>query len=156
MLCTDRLIGSGYYEDMLRMPHHVSRTYPHMPLRQRAAQFASFDALQGFKESVSETRRLTAEEWLPDPDVLEALTLKLQHLAYIADTHPPVTVTYFAPDQRKAGGAYVTVTGQLKKIDMTFRQIIFLADNGISNGMTIELDRVTALESPELTDDIFD
>ncbi len=152
MPCTDRLIGSGYYEDMLRMPHHVSSHHPHMPLRQRAAQFASFDALQGFKEAVSETRRLTDEEWLPDPDVLETLTLKLQHLADIADTHPKITVTYFVPDQRKAGGAYVTVTGKLKKIDMTFRQIIFLAENGISNGMTIELDRVSDLESPELGD----
>ncbi len=152
MPCTDRLIGSGYYEDMLRMPHHVSSRHPHMPLRQRAAQFASFDALQGFKEAVSETRRLTDEEWLPDPDVLETLTLKLQHLADIADTHPTVTVTYFVPDQRKAGGSYVTVTGKLKKIDMTFRQIIFLADNEISNGMTIELDRVSDLESLELGD----
>lgn len=28
-----------------------------------------------------------------------------------------MTLTYFLPDKKKAGGAYVTVTGQLKKID---------------------------------------
>ncbi len=152
MPSTDQLIGSGYYEDMLRMPHHVSVTRPHMPLRQRAAQFASFDALQGFKETVAETRRRTDEEWLPDPDILEMLTLKIRYLADIADCHPPVTVTYFVPDMRKAGGTYVTAAGKLKKIDMPFRRIILLADNGISNGLTIELDRISDLASPELPD----
>ena len=31
--------------------------------------------------------------------------------------HPAVTLTYFQPDKRKAGGAYVTASGRLKKID---------------------------------------
>ena len=42
---------------------------------------------------------------------------KLQRLADNLASHPLVTVTYFQPDKKKAGGAYVTATGQLKKID---------------------------------------
>ena len=42
---------------------------------------------------------------------------KLQRLADNLASHPLVTVTYFQPDKKKAGGAYVTATGELKKID---------------------------------------
>ena len=38
-----------------------------------------------------------------------------------------VTVSYFKPDEHKAGGAYVTVTGQLKKID-TYEQLMVMVD----------------------------
>ena len=45
------------------------------------------------------------------------LDAKLQKLADHITGHPLVTVTFFQPDKKKTGGAYVTTTGQLKKID---------------------------------------
>ena len=42
---------------------------------------------------------------------------KLQKLVDALPGHPAVTLTYFQPDKRKAGGAYVTASGRLKKID---------------------------------------
>ena len=47
------------YNDMLELPHHVSRTHPHMSRHDRAAQFAPFAALSGHKEAVAETERVT-------------------------------------------------------------------------------------------------
>jgi len=38
-----------------------------------------------------------------------------------------VTVTYFQPDEKKNGGAYVTVTGFAKKID-TFERVLMIND----------------------------
>lgn len=42
---------------------------------------------------------------------------RLQKLADEIRSQPKVTLTYFRPGKKKAGGAYVCVTGQLKKID---------------------------------------
>lgn len=43
------------YSDIINMPHHVSSKHPHMPVRDRAAQFAPFAALTGHEEAMKET-----------------------------------------------------------------------------------------------------
>lgn len=47
------------YDDLVDLPHHVSATHPHMPLRDRAAQFSPFAALVGYDAAVKETARQT-------------------------------------------------------------------------------------------------
>lgn len=49
------------YNDIINLPHHVSSIRKPMPLRDRAAQFASFDALSGFGTAIEETTRITSE-----------------------------------------------------------------------------------------------
>ena len=46
------------YEDIINMPHHVSKKHPQLSMEQRAAQFAPFAALTGYEEQVKETVRL--------------------------------------------------------------------------------------------------
>ncbi len=62
--------------------------------------------------------------------------------------HPALTVTYFVPDAKKSGGAYVTKSGNLKKID-EFERWMMLMD-----GTKIPLDDVADIES-ELFHDMF-
>lgn len=53
------------YEDIINLPHHVSKRHRQMPLAERAAQFASFAALEGHAAAVSSTAqrvRLQMEE----------------------------------------------------------------------------------------------
>ena len=50
------------YEDILNLPHHVSETHPSMPIADRAAQFAPFAALTGYKEAIEETERLAEKK----------------------------------------------------------------------------------------------
>ena len=50
---------------------------------------------------------------------------------------PEVTVTYFQPDEKKNGGAYVTVTGSAKKID----KVLVLRD-----GTVIPIDDVISVQ----------
>lgn len=50
------------YDDIIGLPHHVSKTRPRMPVQDRAAQFAPFSALTGHKEAVRETARKTEEK----------------------------------------------------------------------------------------------
>ena len=50
------------YGDILNLPHHVSETHPPMPIAYRAAQFAPFAALTGYKEAIEETERLAEKK----------------------------------------------------------------------------------------------
>ena len=81
------------------------------------SQFMPFRALTGYEDAVHETARLTEERVELTEDEKALLDTKLQRLADRLDSHPQVTLTWFRPDKRKTGGAYVTTTGQIRKID---------------------------------------
>ena len=107
----------GKYDDIIHLTHHVSSTRPHMPMTDRAAQFMPFRALTGFEDAVRETSRHTDERIGLTEDEEALLDMRLQKLADEISNQPKMTLTYFRPDKKKAGGAYICVTGQLKKID---------------------------------------
>lgn len=107
----------GRYDDIIDLPHHVSTTHHRMSMLERAAQFQPFRALTGYEDAVHETARLTEDKIELTEEQKALLDSELQKLADKISSHPLVTITYFQIDQKKAGGAYVTTTGQLKKID---------------------------------------
>ena len=127
---------SNKYDEILSLPHHVSKTRPQMPMSDRAAQFAPFAALTGYDSAIKETGRLTDERIELDEEALAALDRKYQLLMDTLDDAPEVTIIYFQPDERKAGGQYVSATGTVKKVD-TFGRRILLQD-----GTRIPLDSV--------------
>ena len=124
------------YDEIMELPHHVSTTRPQMPMSDRAAQFAPFAALTGYDSAIKETGRLTDERIELDEEALTALNRKYQLLMDTLDDAPEVTIIYFQPDERKAGGQYVSATGTVKKVD-TFGRRILLQD-----GTRIPLDSV--------------
>ena len=124
------------YDEIINLPHHVSKTRPQMPMSDRAAQFAPFAALTGYESAIKETGRLTGERIELDEEALTALNRKYQLLMDTLDDAPEVTIIYFQPDERKAGGQYVSATGTVKKVD-TFGRRILLQD-----GTRIPLDSV--------------
>lgn len=107
----------GPYDDIIHLPHHVSEKHPQMSAVNRAAQFMPFRALTGYEDAVQETARLTDQKIELTEDEKMLLDMKLQQLADLLPEHPQVTLTYFLPDQKKSGGAYVTLTGEVRKID---------------------------------------
>ncbi len=107
----------GKYDDIINLPHHVSTMRHRMSMLERAAQFQSFRALTGYEDAVQETSRLTEDRVELTEDEKSILDRKLQSLADRISSKPQITVTWFRPDQKKTGGAYVTTTGQLKKIN---------------------------------------
>ncbi len=126
----------GKYEDIIDRPHHISTTRAQMPVSDRAAQFSPFAALTGYDDAVKETARLT-EEWVElDEGSKELLNGRLQEMKEHLKEQPEVTVTYFRPDEQKSGGAYVTITGNVKKINEYERLIIF------TDGSFIPIDRI--------------
>nr|WP_296010734.1 hypothetical protein [uncultured Blautia sp.] len=128
------------YEDMLELPHPVSKMHPQMPRRDRAAQFAPFAALTGYEEAVREAARITEEKMILDEDSKVQLDWKLRCLQEKVKEQPIITVTYFMKDERKKGGKYVTVTGVLKKIDSYTHQFV------LENGEEIPVEDVVSLD----------
>ncbi len=133
------------YEDIVDLPHHVSPTRPQMSRADRAAQFSSFAALTGHDAAVRETARRTASRIETAEDKRYELDLKQQLLAQVLPSAPEVTITYFVPDTRKVGGAYVTACGKLKRIDSRKRTLL------LADGTEIPADDVLELESPIFT-----
>ena len=105
------------YEDIVDLPHHVSRKHPQPTMADRAARFAPFAAITGYEEMVLEEARVTDVRIEMDESSKAALNEKLNMILEFIDEQPEVSITYFEPDKRKAGGAYVTVTGTVKRID---------------------------------------
>ena len=104
------------YKDIIDLPHHVSRKRKHMPLQDRASQFAPFAALVGYDDAVQETARLTGERIEPDEGEKQLLDEKLRIIEANLGKEFPVTITHFVPDERKSGGAYHIETGIVKKL----------------------------------------
>lgn len=129
------------YDDIIHLPHHVSNTRPRMPIANRAAQFAPFAALSGYDAAVKETARLTDRQIELGESELAILDRKLQVLADHLAEQPEVAITYFQPDEKKAGGAYVIATGRVKKVD-DFEGVIVL-----TSGERILFERILEIES---------
>lgn len=128
------------YDDIINLPHHVSSARPHMSAIDRAAQFSPFAALTGYDAAVKETARLTGERLELDEYEKDALNDRLQLIVDTLGQGYQIAVTYFLPDKRKAGGEYVTVTGEVKKID-EYEHLIILR-----NGQKIPVEDVIDLD----------
>ena len=111
----------GAYDDIIDLPHPTSARHPRMPLADRAAIFSPFAALVGHGAAIEETVRLTDRKIELTEDEKALLDEKLRLLL---ETGREGAFTYFLPDERKDGGAYVTAVGTVKRIDQLARQVI--------------------------------
>lgn len=132
---------SESYEDIINLPHHVSPTRPRMSMADRAAQFSPFAALSGYGDAVQETARLTNRRIELDESAKAALDEKLRLLAEVIEERPEAEITYFLPDKKKAGGEYVTATGQVKKVDAVAQELV------MANGRIIPIADIIEVES---------
>ena len=115
------------YDDIIDLPHPEPQIHPRMPLHDRAAQFSRFAALTGHSAAIAETGRLTDSRVILDEYEMARVDDALQRLQELLPQKPMATITYFVPDGRKAGGAYQTISGTVKRID-TVNGILLLTD----------------------------
>lgn len=132
---------SSAYDDLLNLPHHTSAVQPAMPMQNRAAQFAPFAALVGYDALIRETARLTDQKVELDESVKAELNEKLRLLLELLPQQPEVTITYFQPDIRKAGGAYRTTNGIVRKFLHSENLLVMM------DGSKIPVDAIAALNS---------
>ena len=130
------------YADIIHLPHHISQNHPQMSMHDRAAQFAPFAALTGYEAAAGETARLTAERRELDEQEAQELNRSLASLIARLPERPEVTVEYFIPDERKSGGAYVTVTGRVRHISVPEKTLV------MEDGTVIAIDDIASLKRP--------
>ncbi len=131
----------GKYDDIIHLPHHVSAKHPQMPALDRAAQFSPFAALTGYETAIAETARLVDRRIELDENRKEELDEKLQMAREQLALEPEIAVTYFVPDAKKDGGAYVQTIGIIKKLDDIGQRII------MKDGTVIPICDIYGLES---------
>ena len=132
------------YEDIVDLPHHVSKNHPQPTMADRAARFAPFAAITGYEEMVLEEARITDEFLELDEGTKSVLNAKLQMVQELLPEQPEISFTYFQPDQKMAGGAYITKTGTVKRID-EYEQLVLMTDGTkipINLNFEIESDRI--------------
>ena len=136
----------GRYDDIINLPHHQSKTRKHMSMQERAAQFAPYMSLKGFDSEIFETSRIT-------DDKIELGEEKTEHinavLNSIKKTGTQITLTYYVPDEKKPGGAYVTVGKSVKRVDDIAKKLIF------TDGSEVAFDDIADI-SVATDDDTFD
>ena len=137
------------YDDIINLPCPTSRNHPRMPLEDRAAQFAPFAALTGHEAAIKETARLTDEKEILSDEIISILNDKLNVIAKNLGTEQTVQITYFVPDEKKSGGAYVTHSGIVRKLDL-YEHILIMTD-----GTVIPIGQISKIEG-ELFGDMYE
>jgi hypothetical protein len=115
------------YDDIIDMAHPEPKNHPRMSMMARAAQFAPFAALTGYDAVIHETARLTDQPVELEEYDHDRLNRRFAELMENLEEHPVISVSFFKPDEKKAGGRYVSASGYLKKID-TYAQLLILED----------------------------
>ncbi|MBQ8968019.1 hypothetical protein [Ruminococcus sp.] len=130
---------SDPYGDIKHLSRPDYEELPPMTRHDRAAQFSPFAALTGYDEAVEETARFTDSRRELTEDDMDKLNAALCELADILPDRPVVSVKYFVPDSRKAGGSYVNENGAVRIIDSYENSLVFTDGRRIPIGDICEL-----------------
>lgn len=128
------------YDDIIHLPRPVSKTRPRMAPIARAAQFSPFAVLTGYEAAIQETARLTDARVELDESMQETLRARLQIIEERIKESPKVTITYFQPDPKKTGGAYIKVCGHVRKVDEYERILV------LGGGQEIPIDEIIDIQ----------
>ena len=138
------------YDDIIDLPCPTSERHPRMARGDRAAQFASFAALSGYEDAISEAERLTLRDRELGEDAIERLDRWQKVLSAIVDVQPRLRLSYFVPDEKKKrGGSYVTLEAKLCGFSESEKSIT------LEGGVKVKIENIKSIES-ELFSGIFD
>lgn len=138
----------GKYDTIINLPYNGVKKHTKMTLEERSAQFAPFAALTGYEGQIKEKARLTNERIELDEEIKVILDTKIQIINENISNNSKVEITYFVPDNKKAGGEYVSVTDIVKKIDNFNRCIV------MENNIKIPIDEIIDING-EMFNNIF-
>ena len=127
------------YEDIINLPHHISKKHRPMPREARAAQFAPFAALTGYESDVNEAARYTGKRRELGEYEAERLNRRINEIRDGIHGNTEVIITYFKPDEKKAGGEYLNIGGRVRKIDDYGRTLT------LTSGALIPLDDISEI-----------
>ncbi len=120
------------YEDIIDLPYPRPLRHPRMSMQDRAAQFSPFAALTGYDAAIKESGRLTQQRREPDEDARQHLDRQLRFLQENLKKRPRVCLSYYEPDLRKEGGAYLTMEDRIMRIDVPGHSVTMESGEQIS------------------------
>lgn len=123
------------YEDIIGRERPVSKNHPQASMEDRAARFSPFAAINGYEAMVQEAARVTQPRIELDENRKAVLDERMRESVGEA-----VCITYFQPDEKKEGGAYLRVRATLLRIDEHRRCLC------LDNGQEILIDNVFGVE----------
>ena len=129
------------YDDIINLKRPISVKRSPMSIDNRAAQFAPFSALTGYKEAVKEIERITDNKKILSDGIKEIINEKLIYIKKNLKSVRDVTITYFVKDMKKSGGKYINVTGEVKKVDSDNFYVY------MQNGSIIAFDDISNIDS---------
>ncbi len=113
----------GKYDDIINLPHHVSKNHKQMSIYDRSAQFAPFAALVGYGESIESASKKYDQRITLSEDKLIEINGLLYYLSSIINEKPTIEIHYFKSVKGNQG-VYVNEVGQLQKIDIYDRYLL--------------------------------
>ena len=134
------------YKDILNMKYpnpEIERDFPDKILRE--AQFAPFAALTGYNDAIDEAARQTDRKIELDEYEIERLNNKLKYLSESSEADE-VVITYYVPDKKKDGGAYVSKSGVVIKVREYERDIV------TDDGMKIPIEDIYSISGKVFDD----
>ena len=127
---------SGFpYEDIIGRERPVSKNHPQASMEDRAARFSPFAAINGYEAMVQEAARVTQSRIELDENRKAVLDERMRE-----SVGESVCITYFQPDEKKEGGAYLRVRAVLLRIDEHRRCLC------LDNGQEIAIENVFDVE----------
>lgn len=127
------------YDDIIHLSPPDSGRRAKMSNYDRAAQFSPFAALTGFDAAIAETGRLTDDRIELDEGGKQLLDEQMRTVLEILSDQPRVTVVWFCYDERKAGGTYVSTTGNVKKVDTYTGRLLLTSGQAIPLGEIFQI-----------------
>ncbi len=137
---------TDHYEDILHLPHHVSTKRTPMSRESRAAQFAPFAALTGYEDAVEETARQTDAKQELTEEQAEKVNQVLYELSNDKERHCELRITYFVPDQKKAGGRYMTLTGRVYDVEVAAERLVMYDRTRIPFADILNIERAEIIQ----------
>lgn len=135
----------GKFDDIINHEYIKSSRRKQMTMVERASQFGAFRAVVGHEDALRETARLTDKKIEPDEYTKIKLNEKLQMLK-ASENPKDVTITYFVPDDKKSGGAYITKTGFVIQIKEYEKEVV------LQDGTKILIDDILDIEGEQFNE----
>ena len=112
------------YDDIINMPHYVSRTRPQMALEERAKQFSPFAALKGYEEAIEKKQQAKEKRAILSEYSKMLIDNKLKSLK----KGDEAVLTYFDRDEnvtRKLAGKIIRLEAENLRLQLGEETISF-------------------------------
>lgn len=133
------------YKAILHTPWPQPTGRKRLPPEDRAVQFAPFAALTGYNGVIGEAGRVTQGQVFLTEESLLAINETLNDLQEHLNQQPKVKMTVFYDDEKKEGGSFRQVEGNVKKIDLYEGALLLVDGQKVLFSQIVEIEEASSM-----------